>query len=365
MQWLAHWQQQELHLSTTTWQQRVRALLVWVAPCLRRTRWPKQQLPRPSGMDLFSNASGAGPCVLLNKQLLQAPSRRPLLTFPGAKAHRGQYVGIKLGHCLVGQPAGPSSSSAATAAAASAPAKVAVVVQWHQLVALADHGFPASAQRRHALHLPQDCHLQHGLCGCSSHVGWGSAQENIQHKLLTTAARQERFTKVPLHQVVHHLQRMAPAAQQAACSSKARASALVDEVAAQLRHLSLQAKPLAAPPPPPLPKTSPVLTRRRRKEQAAAAAGELELQLQQLQQLPKLPARSSLPSKLKQAQLAAERRREAYVALHGEAAWDAKECARAARATAVEERRKLRLQRWEKEWGGGSSSNSSGQQAPA
>jgi hypothetical protein len=235
-----------------------------------------------------------------------------------------------------------------------------VVLLWHQLMALAWHGFPQEPERRCALHLPHACPTQDGLCGCCSHVGWGSRQENSQHRLLTAAARHARFTKVPLSAVHTALQQdMSPGQARTACSSKAGAAELVakvgDDLARQLAQLCLQQP---RPPPPAAAASSsqpqqqvasPMQTRHARRARQQQQV-EQEQQPGQQQEPAVRPINSRLqvavgPGGLQQVQQLAPR------------SWqkqdDASKARRLESAARAAERQQQKQLRWQRDWGGG------------
>jgi hypothetical protein len=413
MQWGSHWQQgpHQLHLGSMTWQQRVGVLLEFMGLCLPRVMWrlalkkqhTRQDLTGTLGMHLFKYySSGAAGCVLLDRQRLGRCGS--VLVLLGSRGHRGRYLGIRLGHCLV-----PAASGAAPAAAAR---RVPVVLLWHQLMALAWRGLPRDAQTRRALHVPELCPTQHALCGCCSHVGWGSDLENSQHRLATAAARQLRFTKVSMPRVAAHLKTLEAEVKLAACSSKAAAAAMVDTVAsqlaAQLAAMSLmqqQEQEQGQGGSSPVPRRtqiqiSPLLTRRARQQQEQqqqlvepveqqqqqeqevgqgaapaparppppAGVHRLNSRMQvdvgpggQLQQLQPLPARSTVQHAAAAARhaKAAARCPDAAAALH------VQQQARAAAAAAAAAKRQQRESRRQQDWGNTPSSSSSSSTQPS
>lgn len=335
MCWHPHWM--VVGLAGMVWYHRVAAVIGFVGRCRRSLKTPG----KPGG------------CILLDRRKVAQRQLLALLTPPeGCKGTT--YLRIRLGTCTRGE------------------GTEAVWVLWHQVLALACHGFPTSRDSALALHDPRVCSTQHGLCCCISHVCWGTARANKQHELVTRAVR-AAFCKVPLASV---------AARAAALRVKDKASAaeLVEEVASHLRGLSLAAaagagddepepEPAPAPAPAPAP-LQPMLTRRRLQQQlearrgaAAGGAGQEATgsrsgsgaqQQQQVEvvqvgtaaagagllcSLPALPARSTLPCKVAakaRAAAAREAKREAAAAAGAaaDAAGAAAEAAAAAAAAA-------------------------------
>jgi hypothetical protein len=363
MQWQQALQQppMELHLASCTWQKRTLVLLGLVGKCLPKpppARKPGGRQPSrlpPSGVELFRQAATSPGCILLSKRLLLAsPELKGVLVLRDAAesgAHRGSYLGLLLGHCSA---EGGAAAAASSSSSSSCSSKVPVVLLWHQLMALAWHGFPLEPARRCALHLPHACPTQHGLCGCCSHVGWGNRLENSQHRLVTSAARHARFTKVPLSAVNTALQDMSPGQRRTACSSQAKAAELVDYLANELSKLSLQQP---RPPPPAAAASSssssssqaqhvasPLQTRHARR------ARQQQAQSQQQEPAAVRPINSRLqvavgPDGLQQLQQLAPRNQQRED--------DASKARRLERAARAAERQQQKVQRWQRDWGGG------------
>ena len=354
IEWHPFWK--ELGMEGMPWQQRVREMLGVVGKCTCRA--PRRGVASPcTWLGVMTSNASSATCLLLDKQVAEAIPA-PLTVHAHSRPRRGSYVSITLGWQKQQVSRRVCSRRVVIKSVGSRPVPVRLLL--HQLLALAEHGLPESTKCRHALHLPHKCPTQNGLCCCMGHVGWGSAWDNRAHMRLTQAARVRVFRKLPLEGVQQHLDGMPHAARRAACGSVAAVAALLDEVGPQV--LDTMGAVLARRRGQGSSSSSSSSSSSKGKGEGSSGSGGGGGGSGSVHERPgpmqlALPAKASVPSRLRQQQQAAEKRQQAFVQQHGQEAWEERQQRRQQRAASALSKKAERGLRQQHDWSSSSSSS--------